>query len=181
MAKTRYEVQTRLTLNDGLSRSVTRIAARFTSMSRAVSRMGGSLKRMSAGAATLARGLGAVAAPLGVIAGAALGGGIAAHVERFRNWTDETGKLADQLGVSTEFLTELGHAADQSGVPVGMFNLAMNTMVRRLGRARAAQGALYSGLIKTNPELVRQMNLAESSEQAYQIAIDAIRGLGDEA
>lgn len=181
MAKTRYEVQTRLTLNDGLSRSVTRIAARFTSMSRAVSRMGGSLKRMSAGAATLARGLGAVAAPLGVIAGAALGGGIAAHVERFRNWADETGKLADQLGVSTEFLTELGHAADQSGVPVGMFNLAMNTMVRRLGRARAAQGALYSGLIKTNPELVRQMNLAESSEQAYQIAIDAIRGLGDEA
>ncbi|MEQ9589140.1 MAG: hypothetical protein RJS97_14410 [Parvibaculaceae bacterium] len=181
MARVRHNIESRLTLNDGLSRTVTRIAARFTAMSRAVGRMSNSLKRMGAGAATLARGLGSVMAPLGLIASAALGGGIAAHVERFRNWADETGKLAAQLGVSTEFLSELGHAADQSGVSMEMLNVGMNTMVRRLGRARAAQGALYSGLIKTNPELIRQMNLAESSEEAYQIAVEAIRGLGDEA
>lgn len=79
-----------------------------------------------------------VVAGLGVGAGVAAVTGVAALAREQGRVIDSTAKFARMIGVSTESLVGLRHAASLSGVAANTFDTALQRMTRRT--AEAAQG-----------------------------------------
>lgn len=73
-----------------------------------------------------------VGALLGAIAGA---GGLALLLNKTRENIDQTAKLSDRLGVTTEALIGLQHGANLAGVDAEAFNTSLEKMVKNLGEA----------------------------------------------
>ncbi len=66
-------------------------------------------------------------------AGVAAAVGIAAdQLRRFATEADHVGKFADRLKVSTEFVSEMGYAAERSGVSISAMEMALQRGQRRL-------------------------------------------------
>lgn len=69
---------------------------------------------------------------------AAVTGGFFALVAHSINLAEETGKLATQLGTTSEFISTLGFAAEQNGSKVGVMNTALEALA---GNAAKAAGS----------------------------------------
>jgi len=82
------------------------------------------------------KGLRSAFAAIGVGAAAT---GIVRFVQNVSKAADETNKLSDQLGISTESLSQLQHVAQQTGVDFGQFTTGIQRMTRRM--SEAANGA----------------------------------------
>ena len=87
----------------------------------------GHLSRATAGAAAFA---------------AAAGAGMFALTRSTAQAGDNIAKLSDRLGVSTDFLQEVRHAANLSGVDMAVLDSSLVAFTKRLGEARAGSGAL---------------------------------------
>lgn len=74
------------------------------------------------------------------IVGVAAATGLAYLIKKEMDVIDVTGKLARRIGVTTERLVGLQHAAQISGVSSEILNKAMETFVRRLGEVRMGVG-----------------------------------------
>lgn len=115
----------------------------------------------------------------GVVAGLATGA-LALTVKRFAEQADTLGKLSQRLGVSTEALSELGFAAEQSGVRVESLNIGLQRAIRRFeefaatGKGPAADAIQALGL----EEAVRS---GQSFEQLLPQIAEGLRKLDDQS
>ena len=82
---------------------------------------------------------GAVAAGAGIAVGVFL-------VKQEMKAMDATTKLANRIGLSTEALTGLQHAAEISGVSADKFSLSLERFTRRLGEAAGGTGEAADAL-----------------------------------
>ena len=95
-----------------------------------------SLKRFAGGAAKVA-GVGMAAVGAGAAAAAAV---IVPNVTRAMESIDQLAKTSDKLGIATENLAGLRHAAELTGVGAGALDTGLQRMVRRISQAAAGSG-----------------------------------------
>lgn len=86
---------------------------------------------------------------------------------------DRIGKAARDVGLSTDLYQTLGFAALEEGVEG--IDQAMTAFTIRVGEAARGQGELATMLGRTNPELLRQIQLARSQEERLRLVADAVR------
>ena len=118
----------------------------------------------------------------GIAAGltAALGGiGLGAMIDQQRAAVDATSKLADRLGVSTEALTGLTHAADLSGVSAEGLNKGLEKMLQNLGQAAAKGGPVADVLSSIG--LNAGALAAAKPEAAFSQIADALKAIQNPA
>lgn len=88
-----------------------------------------------------------------VVAGAvaAMGASIATGMTVIANEMDQAGKTAQKLGLTTEALTSLRHAVEQtSEVTSGQFDMALQRMTRRIAEAAQGTGEAKDALKELN-------------------------------
>lgn len=140
----------------------------FTSMSRAAT---GAVKAM------------------GPAAVAAIGGFFAVatirefnqQVQQSIDKLDAIGKTADRLGLSTDALQELRHAAELSGVEVATFDMAMQRFVRRTAEAAQGTGEAKGALEELGIQLRDNDGKMKSSEQLFTEVSDALSKVGSQS
>lgn len=135
------------------------LKARSAAFSRSMQRAS---KRLSSFGKGIGR-IGAKVAKFGAIAGGAAAVGVAYLGKRSIDAMDATGKLADRLGVSTEAITSLRHAAELSGVSAGTLDKSLEVLTRRLGEAKQGLGQAKNGLdsIGLSAKSLESMNTQE--------------------
>ena len=106
--------------------------AGMTKASKSVTSFASKFKSVAAGAAGLI-GVGSVA-------------GIATMIKRQLSAVDATAKLSQQLGIQTEALVQLQHAADVTGAGSKSMAAGLATMAKRLGEAARGSGAATAAL-----------------------------------
>lgn len=127
----------------------------------------------------LGRSLFSVRTAIGAIAAAAVAGGLSLYIRQVADLNDNAGKLATRLGLTTEFITEMGFVADRSNIPISAMNVGIQRLTRRLsefqltgGKGTAARGFEILGL----SEFALQ---AKDVEELLPRLANAFRDLGD--
>jgi hypothetical protein len=93
---------------------------------------------------------------------------------------DEYAKTGSILGITAEEYQELIFAADRSGVSQGQLTTALFKMNEELGKVQTGTGSLTTLLRDSNPELLRQLETAEGTSDAFNIMMEAIGGANSE-
>ena len=88
---------------------------------------------------------------------------------------DQLAKTADKLGVTTEALTGLRLAAEQTGVETRTMDMALQRMVRRLSEAAAGGGEAKGAIEELG--LSAQDLAAQSPDEALKTIADAMKGV----
>jgi hypothetical protein len=94
-------------------------------------------------------GVGRLAGSLRGLSGLFLGlsaGGMAAMIKQNLDLMDSTGKMADRIGIATEKLIGLRHAAELTGAGADTLDAGLITMAKRLGEAARGAGAAKPAL-----------------------------------
>ncbi len=118
-------------------------------------------------------------AKVGAVMTVAAAAGLAYMVKRQMEAIDVIAKLSDRLGIATEDLVGLQHAASISGVSTEALNKSLDMFVRRLGEMTMGSGEAQRGLEMlglTTEELIRL-----SPAEAMGIAADRINRLETQA
>lgn len=131
--------------------------------------------------AGMRRGLGAVKAALAVTFVATGATALAAMTKKAIETADNIGKMADAVGVSTDALQEMRHAAELSGVAQDKLDSSLERFTQRLGRAREDTGALAEGLKKLDQELLDQVKAAGSTDEALDLVLRRMAAADDAA
>lgn len=118
---------------------------------------------------------GVAVAKYGAVAAGVAATGLAAVVKSQMSAIDSTAKTADKLGMTTEALIGLRHAAEMSGVAAGTMDMAMQRMVRRLGEAALGGGPAAKALQEMG--LSAEELVQKSPEQALGDIADAMNKL----
>ena len=103
-----------------------------TRVSRFTTKVGAAAKKMAMFGASMA--------------GIASVGGLAVMIKRNLELMDSTAKLADRIGITTEALTGLRHAAELTGAGTDTLDAGLTTMAKRLGEAARGAGAAVPAL-----------------------------------
>ena len=96
-------------------------------------------------------------------------GGIAGLVAGLRSAADDIDKIAktsDKLGISTEALVGMQHAAEMTGVATDTLNMALQRMVRRVAEAAKGTGEAKGALKELNLQAVWLNKLAPDRQFA---------------
>jgi hypothetical protein len=170
-----FSIKAAIQAVDKATRPIKRVAAavsgRLTLAFRGASR---AAKRLNMATMAAVGGLARFGAA-GMAAGAAGVIGLNKYIEK----GDELAKLSRQLGLTVESLQEWRFAADRMGVGAELFDQSMAAFSKRLGEARTGSGALLKMLEKTGPVFKKQILNAESTEQALELYIGAMRKISD--
>ena len=92
---------------------------------------------------------------------------------------DSTAKLSDRLGIATESLIGLQHAASITGTNAETLNKSLEIFVRRLGEMTQGSGEAKRGLDMLG--LTAEMLIHQSPAESFGIAADRIKQLGTQA
>ena len=116
-----------------------------------------------------------VVASLGKIGGAvaAAGAAFASYklIATFRATADEMdriGKMSDRLGMATEALIGLHHAADINGIAIQSMNMGLQRMTRRVSQA-AAKGGPLADMMQNMGLSAQQLATMDPAEQFERI------------
>jgi hypothetical protein len=134
------------------------------------------VKSFKATAASATMGLARMARGLLLAAGV---GGMGFLIKRTMQTIDATGKLSDRLGIATEDLIGLRHAAGLAGVSVEQLDKSLEIFVRRMGEVKSGSGEAKKGLEALN--LQAEELITKSPSESLQIIADKIRMLGTQA
>lgn len=107
---------------DGLTRGVDKAEGKVTRLGRVVRRAAGNVAKIGAAAG---------------IAGAAL---VTAFVTKGLKAIDSLAKMSDRIGIATENLQGLRHAAELTGVQAATLDMALQRMTRRVAEAAKGTG-----------------------------------------
>ena len=148
------------------------VRANSTSASAAI---GGITRGLGSALGTAARyGAGALAA--GVAAAGAAG------VSAAKNFVEVGSELDDmrqKTGVGVEQLQAWRYAMQLSGVSAETFNSGLQTFNKGLGQAKLGTGKLAAGLKKVSPELLKQLQATDGTEEALRLYLAAMEQLPD--
>ena len=116
----------------------------------------GSMKKTAKGAKTLGTAIGALS---GIAMGLSFAG-LAMEVRQTMDEMDSLAKTSAKLGIASEQLAGLQHAAEQTGVSVNTLNMAMQRMVRRVSEASIGKGEAVGALreLGLSAELLNQQS-----------------------
>jgi hypothetical protein len=81
-----------------------------------------------------------------VLAGVAGGAALGAFTAKSFAAMDATAKMADRIGIATEKLAGLRHAAEQTGVSAGTLDMSLQRMTRRVSEAANGTGEAVAAL-----------------------------------
>jgi hypothetical protein len=154
-----------------------RIDADDRGLQRGLDRAQGGIRKFAAfaGGAFSGLGLGIASAVAGVMSFSAAIDGAKQAMGEF----DALAKRARVAGLSSDFYQVLQLAAEEAGVAQGALNGGLVTFVKRVGEAQAGVGALAGILKKTRPDLLEQLKITKSQEEAFLIVAEAIGSLDD--
>ena len=107
----------------------------------------------------------------GAIVSVVGGAGLGLLIKRALDTGDTIAKVADSIGVSTDFLQEYRFAAGLAGIETGNFDSALQAAAKRVGEARAGTGTLITILKKMDPALLAAVQGAKSMDQAMDLII----------
>lgn len=96
-----------------------------------------------------------------------------------RGVIDKVGKFADELGFSTDRLTELQFAAKLTGTNVQILNKGLQIFIRRIGEARQGTGEARKGMDRLG--LSADQLASMSTNKAFRLVADRINMLGTQA
>jgi len=130
------------------------------------------LDRLERASKGVVHGLGRIAGGLAGIIGVGSVAGIAVLVKQQMAAVDAAAKWSDRLGMGTEALIGLQHAAELSGVAVNQVNLAFQRMTRRV--AEAAQGTGESQAALKELGLDATALAGQSPDQTFLAIADAL-------
>lgn len=151
---------------------MTQVGMEFIARNKANQKMlafGNSIRRIRYRLRGLATGLLAVA---GV-------GGFGYMIKRQMETIDVTAKLSDRLGLATERLVGLQHAASITGTNAETLNKSLEIFVRRLGEMTQGSGEAKRGLDMLG--LTAELLINKSPAEAFGIAADRIKLLRTQA
>lgn len=114
------------------------------------------------------------------MAAAAAGAAMVAMAVRSMGAIDKLAKTSDKLGVPTEALAGLQHAAELSGVSVETFNMALQRMVRRVAEAANGTGEAVKALkeLGIDAEALNKLSPDKQFERIAE-AMEKVSGQGD--
>jgi len=155
-----------------------------------VIRLGAQTRGFSRGAADVQRGLRGIvdratsaASKLtglfGTLTGIGGAAGLGLMIKRQFAAIDATAKLSDQLGVTTERLQGLRHAAELTGAGANTLDAGLATMAKRLGEAARGSGAAKPALDELG--LSAQALIAMSPDKAFYRIAGALEKIEDPA
>jgi len=155
-----------------------------------VIRLGAQTRGFSRGAADVQRGLRGIvdratsaASKLtglfGTLTGIGGAAGLGLMIKRQFTAIDATAKLSDQLGVTTERLQGLRHAAELTGAGANTLDAGLATMAKRLGEAARGSGAAKPALDELG--LSAQALVAMSPDKAFYRIAGALEKIEDPA
>ncbi|MEF2074349.1 hypothetical protein [Consotaella aegiceratis] len=87
---------------------------------------------------------------------------------------DKIAKTAKATGLDGEFYQEFAFGAGLAGVSVGELDSALLMFIKNSAQAANNQGTLYSQLKKSNPELLKAIQNAQSQQERLRLVADAI-------
>lgn len=119
------------------------LIARTSSFERGMKRSRSSLRRFQQQAAATRARLASMAKGLLLAAGV---GGMGFMIKRTLDMIDATAKLSDRLGITTERLIGLRHAANIAGVSTEALDKGLSMFIRRLGEVKLGTGEAKEGL-----------------------------------
>lgn len=142
-------------------------------LAKALRAAGGALKRFGRRAVIIG---GSV-----VAAGTAIAGALTLAANKFAAFGDNLHKMALRTGASTEFLSEMKFAAEQSGASIEGLGDVLQKMNRRFGRVTAGHGSQTQ--IKAVEELGLSVEKLRSlnPEDRFLAFADAMANYGDQA
>lgn len=120
-------------------------------------------------------GLNALFSKTGAIVGALAGGAFAALAQHQAALIDQTAKLADRIGTSTEKLVGLQHAGELAGGGAEQINDALSKLAKGLGAAEEGAGSARAGLEKLGLGIGEL--LGKDPAEQFRIVADAISKL----
>lgn len=115
----------------------------------------------------------AAAAAAAAFAGAATAVSVA--VMRTVNTADQLGKVAERLGVNVEYLQEMRHAAEMSGMAVANFDMALRRFIRRSSEAAQGTGAAKGAFEELGISLTDGNGRLKDSELLLNEVADALQ------
>lgn len=95
------------------------------------------------------------------------------------NRFSEIAENAGTVGLTPEFYQTLIAAGKEYGASQEEITSTLNRFVASMGQAKEGVGPWVQALKKTNPELLRQLQLAGSTEEAIRLLSDALAGIAD--
>ena len=113
------------------------------------------------------------------IVGAVGAGGFGALIQSSINAGDELAKTADKLGVTTEALSGLRHAAELTGVSTGTMDMALQRFTRRAAEAAKGTGEAKGALQELGIDAESLVRLP--LDQQMNVVADAMQGVGTQS
>ncbi|WP_430415861.1 hypothetical protein [Marinobacter adhaerens] len=114
------------------------------------------------------------------IAAAGLGTATVGLTSKVAATGDEVAKTARSIEFNASAFQEYQFAADRVGVSQGTFNQSLQAFGKRLGELKTrGSGALATQLKTLNPALYETLKTTESTQEAFEIYIQAMRESGD--
>ncbi|MEM1356336.1 MAG: hypothetical protein AAGH88_15790 [Planctomycetota bacterium] len=151
-----------------LSADTRRYAAGLNRGKEQAKDFGKSVKRTMANVKRVIVGLGAVA----------IGGGVFAGLSRELARLDEVAKVAGRLGSTTEELSRMQFAAQQTGVGVSTLNMALQRMTRRVAEAANGSGEAVNALKELGLDAERLARMTPGG--AMEEIADAMQRVGSQ-
>lgn len=112
--------------------------------------------------------------------GAVLGGaGISVGIKRQLDAVDAATKFADRIGISTEALSGLQHAAELTGVQANQLNMGLQRMTRRVATAAQGSGEAVKALAELG--LSAQALASMSPDEQFRRIADAMEGVENQS
>jgi hypothetical protein len=168
-----FDIQTVFKVNDqasGVLKNVGKVGASLTrQFGKATGAINNTIKSVSG-----------LIAPLGVISGLA-GAGFVKGISSAREYANAVADMTERLGVSAKFLQEQHYISKLNAGSTEEVNAAVAKLSKQYGALKTNTGALYAGLQKISPALLKQLKGAKSNEEAFNIMIKAIRKVDDPA
>jgi len=149
-----------------------RIVAEFSAKNRAKGVMSGFRRDMDSTGRALRR------MAMGALAVAGIGG-LGYMLKKQMEVIDATAKLSDRLGITTEKLIGLQHAAAITGTDAETLNKSLEIFTRRLGEMTQGSGEAKRGLDMLG--LTAEQLIHVSPAEAFGMAADKIKLLGTQA
>jgi hypothetical protein len=133
-----------------------------------------SVKKSMSSMLSATKSLGAAAA--GLAGGAALG----AMVTKLADVADKIGKTSARLGIGTEDLQKFRFAAEQSGVEVSTFDMALQRFTRRTAEAAEGTGVAKAALEEMGISLINNDGTLKSNSILLREIADAFANTTDQ-
>lgn len=170
MPKT-MEIRTKFTASDGVSRTVGKMQSRMMAMTAKLSRnMNKATRSMNRLAGGLTRGL-----KYGFGLTALAAGAVFMALSKTADSMDRLAKVSRQLSFPIEELQEWRFVAEQSGLTTDGFDSSLKKFTKGFGEAKFGLGTITTSLKKINPQLLKQIKNTESSADAFDLYIKAMR------